>query len=85
MKWIIIVVVIILLVVGVVLFRGKLFGKEDGSSASAEMRTSTVRRDNITLSIDATGTIEPLVIVEVSSKASGAITNLAVEEGDTLR
>jgi HlyD family secretion protein len=48
------------------------------------MQTTTTRRDDITISVDATGTIEPLVIVEVRSKASGAITRLAVDEGDTL-
>ena len=34
------------------------------------------------MTIDATGTIEPLNIVEVSSKASGKILEITVEEGD---
>ena len=47
-----------------------------------EIKTATVERGNIEVTIDATGTIEPLNIVEVSSKASGKILELTVEEGD---
>jgi len=83
-KWIIIVSVVIVLAIGAVLARGKLFGKAE-SNGSGEIQTATVRRGDITISVEATGTIEPLVIVEVRSKASGAITNLAVDEGDKLK
>jgi HlyD family secretion protein len=82
-KWIIIISVVIVLAIGAVLARGKLFGKAE-SNGPAEMQTATVRRGDITISVEATGTIEPLVIVEVRSKASGAITKLAVDEGDRL-
>ena len=83
-KWIIIAaVIIILLGAGAFVVRGKLFDKKNGSR-STEMNTATVRRGDITISVSATGTIEPLVTVEVRSKASGAITNLAVDEGDTI-
>jgi len=83
-KWIIIAaVIIILLGAGAFVVRGKLFDKKNGSK-SAEINTATVRRGDITISVSATGTIEPLVTVEVRSKASGAITNLAVDEGDTI-
>jgi HlyD family secretion protein len=86
-KWIIItvIVVVLVLIVGAFLVRGKLFEKENGGAAAADkIPSTTVRRGDITISIDATGTIEPLVIVEVRSKASGAITKLYVDEGDTL-
>jgi HlyD family secretion protein len=83
-KWIIVAVIVVLVLgVGAILVRGKLFGKDD-SSSPAEMQTTTVRRGDIIETVDATGTIEPLVIVEVRSKASGAITNLPVDEGYTL-
>jgi RND family efflux transporter MFP subunit len=83
-KWIIIsVIVVLVLGTSGILVRGKLLGKS-GDNNPSDIPTTTVRRGDITVSIDATGTIEPLVIVEVRSKASGAITKLAVEEGDAL-
>ena len=83
-KWIIIIVIaVVILVSGGLLLRGQFAKatKEDASSAP-EIRTATVERGNIEVTIDATGTIEPLNIVEVSSKASGKILEITVEEGD---
>lgn len=83
-KWIIVIVIaVVILVSGGLLLRGQLAKatKEDASSAP-EIKTATVERGNIEVTIDATGTIEPLNIVEVSSKASGKILEIAVEEGD---
>jgi multidrug efflux pump subunit AcrA (membrane-fusion protein) len=45
----------------------------------------TVRRGDITTTVSATGTIQPLITIEVRSKASGAITKLYVDEGDTVK
>ncbi len=84
-KWIIIGVVVIVLAVSAFVVRGTLFNKENGNNGKpGDIQTTTVRRGDITISVDATGTIEPLVIVEVRSKASGAIINLLVDEGDAL-
>ena len=83
-KWIIVIVIaVVILVSGGLLLRGQLAKatKEDASSAP-EIKTATVERGNIEVTIDATGTIEPLNIVEVSSKASGKILEITVEEGD---
>ena len=83
-KWIIIIVIAVLILVsGGLLLRGQFAKatKEEASNAP-EIKTATVERGNIEVTIDATGTIEPLNIVEVSSKASGKILELTVEEGD---
>ena len=83
-KWIIIIVIaVVILVSGGLLLRGQFAKatKEDASSVP-EIKTATVERGNIEVTIDATGTIEPLNIVEVSSKASGKILEITVEEGD---
>ena len=83
-KWIIIIVIaVVVLVSGGLLLRGQ-FAKatKDEASRMPEIKTATVERGNIEVTIDATGTIEPLNIVEVSSKASGKILELTVEEGD---
>ena len=83
-KWIIVIVIaVVILVSGGLLLRGQ-FAKATKEEASnvPEIKTATVERGNIEVTIDATGTIEPLNIVEVSSKASGKILELTVEEGD---
>ena len=83
-KWIIIIVIaVVILVSGGLLLRGQFAKatKEEASNAPA-IKTATVERGNIEVTIDATGTIEPLNIVEVSSKASGKILEITVEEGD---
>ena len=83
-KWIIVIVIaVVVLVSGGLLLWGQ-FAKATREEASSgpEIKTATVERGNIEVTIDATGTIEPLNIVEVSSKASGKILELTVEEGD---
>ncbi len=83
-KWIIIIAIaVVILVSGGLLLRGQFAKatKDDAGSAPA-IKTATVERGNIEVTIDATGTIEPLNIVEVSSKASGKILEITVEEGD---
>ena len=88
-KWIIIAIIalVILLSVGGVLYaKGKLpFIKKNDKKALTGMKTAKVQRGDITVTITATGTIEPLITVEVRSKASGAITKMAVDTGDKLK
>ncbi len=83
-KWILVIVIaVVVLVSGGLLLWGQ-FAKATKEEASnmPEIKTATVERGNIEVTIDATGTIEPLNIVQVSSKASGKILELLVEEGD---
>jgi HlyD family secretion protein len=85
-KWIIIGVIVVLVLglgSGVYLARGKIFSKK--KSKTPTIQTATVRRGDITTTVSATGTIQPLVTVEVRSKASGAITKLYVDESDTVK
>jgi RND family efflux transporter MFP subunit len=85
-KWIIISLIVILVLGlggGVYLARGKIFTKK--KSNTSMLQTVTVRRGDITTTVSATGTIQPLITIEVRSKASGAITKLYVDEGDTVK
>jgi HlyD family secretion protein len=88
-KWIIIgiVILVLLVAVGAVLATmGKLpFIKKNNKKAVSMIKTATVERGDINVTISATGTIEPLVTVEVRSKASGAIIKMAVDTGDKLK
>ena len=84
-KWIIIIVVIVLVIGGgVILLRRRGNGEGGNGGPMAQSSTAKVERGDITISVDATGTIEPLITVEVRCKASGAITMLYADEGDTL-
>ena len=75
----VVLVVAVAVVVGRIVFATK--DEVDSSNAQA-IKTATVERGDIAVTIDATGTIKPLNIVEVSSKASGKILELKVDAGD---
>ena len=73
----------LVVVVGVAVGRIVFSTKNDAASAdAAAVKTATVERGDIAVTIDATGTIKPLNIVKVSSKASGKILELRVDAGD---
>ncbi len=85
-KWklIAIVGVAVLAIAGAVIVGRMVFatkGEATNPDASA-VKTAIVERGNIAVTIDATGTIKPLNIVKVSSKASGKILKLNVDAGD---
>ena len=84
-KWKIIAIVgVVLLVVAAVAVGRIVFTGTGGkdSAETSEVKTAMVERGNIAVAIDATGTIKPLNIVKVSSKASGKILELRVDAGD---
>lgn len=85
-KWKIITIVgAVVLVVAIAVVVGRIvFATKDGANGAdtAAIKTATVERGDIAVTIDATGTIKPLNIVEVSSKASGKILELKVDAGD---
>lgn len=85
-KWKVIAIVgVVVLVVGVAVVIGSIvFATKDGNgnANATAINTATVERGNIAVTIDATGTIKPLNIVEISSKASGKILELNVDAGD---
>lgn len=56
------------------------------SAESAEpLRTETIRTRDIVISARAAGVVSPVTTVEVKSQASGAITEVNVTEGQTVR
>src|SRR5262245_19447801 len=46
---------------------------------------ATVARGNLSVTVEASGTIEPVSTVEVKSKASGEILELGAEIGDSVK
>ena len=83
-KWIIVIAIVVVVLVsgGVLLWSQRAKATKEEANSALEIKTATVERGNIEVTIDATGTIEPLNIIEVSSKASGKILEITVEEGD---
>ncbi len=80
LKWILISVGI-LLVALVGLSKAGVFGKDEGLKVTAE----TVRKRTITEIVNATGKVYPEIEVKVSPDISGEITELNVQEGDTVK
>lgn len=56
-----------------------------GKTANGEMPVEAVARRDIRLTVEASGTIEPVDLVEVKSKASGQIVRMPVEIGTVVR
>lgn len=80
LKWILISVAV-LLVALVVLSKMGVFGKDEGLKVTAEI----AKRRTITEIVNATGKIYPEIEVKVSPDISGEITELNVQEGDTVK
>jgi HlyD family secretion protein len=83
------IIAVVIIAVGGVLAKTKLFSKknntaETGGGDPTQMQTAAVERGDISETITASGTIKPLKIVEVSSKASGKIIRMPVDKGDYL-
>ncbi len=55
-----------------------------GETAAPEYESAAVTRGDIEVTVEASGTIEPIADVEVKSKASGEILALDAEIGDTV-
>lgn len=79
-KWILIITGI-LLVALVIMSKMGVFGKDEGTKVTAEK----VIQRTITETVNASGKIYPEIEVKVSPDISGEITELTVQEGDTVR
>ncbi len=78
---------VVLVAVAAVVVGRIVFATKDGADSNGiqDIKTAMVERGDIAVTIDATGTIKPLNIVEVSSKASGKILELRVDAGDYVQ
>jgi len=77
----------IYLLVGVVVVGAFFFGRRffRKPPPDAAVPVELVQRQNITVTVDATGTVEPINLVEVKSKASGQIIRMPVEVGSVVK
>lgn len=72
--------IIAVLAGGVWVYRSRTAGQE----ASEGPRTARVTRGNLTVSVSATGTLQPFSQVEVRSRATGTVVDVRVQEGDAV-
>jgi len=77
------VVVVVVAVVGAVL--GWRFARKDGGAAAPAFEMAVVEKKPLWIKVSATGLVEPVVQVEVKSKASGIVERLPIEMGDVVR
>ena len=61
-------------------------GEESDQSTSNSTRISTavIDRGYLIISVNSTGIVEPILTVDLKSKASGEIIELLIEEGDRV-
>lgn len=79
------IVMILAVVIVIVLIILNPFTKTGGNqNSSFQTSTATVSRGNLIIAINSTGIVEPILKVELKSKASGEIIELAIEEGDLV-
>ncbi|MFT3703897.1 MAG: efflux RND transporter periplasmic adaptor subunit [Agriterribacter sp.] len=74
-------ILLALVVLLIALKKGGVIGKEEGTKVSSEK----VMRRNITEIVTASGKVYPEVEVKISPDVSGEITELRVEEGDSVK
>ncbi|MBI4683419.1 MAG: efflux RND transporter periplasmic adaptor subunit [Nitrospirae bacterium] len=58
---------------------------QNDKDTAVEIKTSVIKRDDLMLTVGATGVVTPYVEVELKSKAGGEIISFPFEEGDSLK
>ncbi|MDR7534102.1 MAG: efflux RND transporter periplasmic adaptor subunit [Armatimonadota bacterium] len=61
-----------------------LHGRAVAPAPAAHMRTATVTRGTLAISVSATGTLQPYSQIEVRSRATGTVVDVRAQEGDRV-
>jgi HlyD family secretion protein len=78
-------VVVVVAAVAVVYFVWQPFGSaESRNDGATRISTAVVERGNLTLTVSSTGVVEPILTIDLKSKASGEIIEIPIEEGDRV-
>lgn len=78
-RWVAVFVLLALLAGG-----GWVWSIRVGETETVSYRTASVERGNLKVTITATGTIEPLNLVDISSELSGTLTEVLVDFNDSV-
>ena len=60
-------------------------GGPQPAQAPVEFTTAPVKRGDLTVEVSATGTLQPLIQVDISSELSGVVRSVNVDENDTVK
>src|SRR6185503_15477052 len=69
------------ILLGTLFAAGSLTACKPEKTASFPIPTAVARRQNITVTAEATGKIEPIFVIDIKSKAGGQIVYMPVESG----
>ncbi len=84
MKKIIIVAAVVVLLIAIYFGRGFFSSSDRGDNSPTKTSTAVAKRGNLVLTVSSTGIVEPILTVDLKSKASGEIIELPIEEGDVV-
>jgi len=84
MKKIIIVAAVVVLLIAIYFGRGVFSSSDAGNNSPTKTSTAVAKRGNLVLTVSSTGIVEPILTVDLKSKASGEIIELPIEEGDVV-
>ena len=79
-KWVVAASAIIIVLLFVYMLQS-----ENGRNDPQEIKTAVVERNDLKITVGATGVVTPYIEVEVKSKAGGEIISFPFEEGDRLK
>jgi HlyD family secretion protein len=69
----------------IVFFAVYMLRADNGQSDLGEVKSGVVKKDDLRITVGATGVVTPYIEVEVKSKAGGEIISFPFEEGDSLK
>lgn len=78
-------VVVVIVVAAVAAVVGLTLSRRGGHAAAPSFEVATVATKPLWIKVSATGLVEPVVQVELKSKASGTVERLPIEMGDLVR
>ncbi|UCE65755.1 MAG: efflux RND transporter periplasmic adaptor subunit [Candidatus Zixiibacteriota bacterium] len=84
MKKIIIATAAVVLLIVIYFGRGVFSSSDAGYNSPIKISTAVAKRGNLILTVNSTGIVEPILTVDLKSKASGEIIELPIEEGDVV-
>ena len=78
-------IIVVIAALGIVYFIWQPFESEANTDMGAtRISTAVVERGNLTIAVNSTGVVEPILTVDLKSKASGEIIELPIDEGDIV-
>lgn len=78
-------IIAVIVALAAIYFLWEPFKSEANTDIGAtRISTAVVERGNLTIAVNSTGVVEPILTVDLKSKASGEIIDLPIEEGDIV-